>query len=314
MSGCSTNPCAPVNPCDCAETADIREQGPPGGRGLPGGIPVFQIGATVSGPVPSVTLTMVNPLLYTLDFIIPSVGTNLPNTWSATQTFSVQTIFSDGFAASGSSTIVDLTVSGTLQAALSIFTGLSTFNGNTVFNGTNDFQGDTTFVNATVNGDFKMPNLAALGAGQAVLGTVVAKADGTFAFTVGAANSASGSTALAATIVFNASETAIAFNLPFVVPAGPDALCVVVAQMTVNYSGANPPADISNWYFRCRLDNPTIGAQLGINVVSNFEGSVNLNAQVTVPAGAHTLYFTIQGSGLGSSSLTLTNIEARVNF
>lgn len=316
MSSCNSNPCAPVNPCECAETADIREQGPPGSRGLPGGIPVFQIGTTVSGPVPMVTITQVNPLLYTLDFVIPSVGTDLPNTWLATQTFAVPAVFSDGFSALGTSTFVNLTVSGDFQAAASIFTGLSTFNGNTVFNGTNDFQGDTTFLNTTIAGTFKLTSLIALPANTAILGELVVLADGTIRFspTTTSANIISGFTALAAVIPFNQSETAIAFNQPFVIPAGGPSSVRIDAILGALPSGANPPADLSQYLLNARLDDAVTGTVVASAIFSNYEAEALLVGNFLVAAGAHTMYYTIQGIGLGSSSVALRNMGGRIEF
>ncbi len=314
MSCGPVSPCAPVNPCDCVEPAAIREQGPPGRAGTPGGVPVFQIGTVVSGPVPIVTITQVNPLLYTLDFVIPSVGTNLPNTWTAVQTFDLPPVFVTGFTATGSSTAVDFATSGTFTMnGPGVFVGDSVFNGDTTFNGLNHFVGDTDAVNLTVTGDVKLTGVVVLPAATAIQGNVVIGVDGKLYFVVGSSNIASGSTALAATIVFNAAETAIAFNLPFTIPAGPDAVCGIVMQMTTK-PNVNPPTDWSDFLVRCRLDNAVLGTVVGATGVTVFEGTAQINAVATIPAGSHTLFFTIQGTGDGTNSIDLTSITARISF
>src|SRR5260221_14595569 len=131
MSGCGdTNPCAPVNPCDCAETAAIREQGPPGSRGLPGGTPVFTIGTVTEGTIPSVTIVQMNPLLYQINFVIPSAKLNTNNFWTGIQTFEAQAVFNAGLTAGGSSTMFDLTVTHSfISQGTSLFVGLATFGG-----------------------------------------------------------------------------------------------------------------------------------------------------------------------------------------
>ncbi len=315
MTSCGdVNPCAPVNPCDCVEPAAIREQGPPGPGGAPGGIPVFQIGVVISGPVPSVTVIQVNPLLYTLNFVIPSANTSFPNTWIDVQTFSATAVFTNGFTATGSSTIADLTVQTLTVSGTGTYVGLQTFNGDATFNGINTFVGATTMTDLTVNGILKIPNIVALPAATAILGRVVVGTDGRLYFIVGTgANVASGSTALAATIPFNQVETAIGFNLPFTIPAGPDASIEIVMQMTVQPT-VNPPASYSNFLVQVRLDNATLGTVVAATGVSVYESTAQLNGRATVPAGAHTLFFTITGLGSGSSSIALTSISARVTF
>ncbi len=315
MTSCGdVNPCAPVNPCDCVEPAAIREQGPPGPGGAPGGIPVFQIGVVVVGPVPQVTILEVNPLLYTLNFVIPSANTTFPNTWTDVQTFNAKAVFNNGFTATGSSTIADLTVQTLTVAASGIYVGLQTFNGNTIFNGTNNFVGATTMADLDVNGIFRIPNIVVLPAATAIQGRVVVGTDGRLYFIVGTgSNVASGSTALAATIPFNQVETAIGFNLPFTIPAGPDTAIEIVMQMTLQPT-VNPPTTYSNFRIQVRLDNATLGTVVAATGVSNYESTAQLNGVATVPAGAHTLFFTITGLGTGTSSIALTSISARVTF
>jgi hypothetical protein len=292
----------------------IREQGPPGAGGAPGGIPVFQIGVVISGPVPSVTVVQVNPLLYTLNFVIPSANTSFANTWIEVQTFQSKAVFNAGFTAIGSSTIEDLTVQTLTVAGAGTFVGLQTFNGNTIFNGANNFVGAVTTGDLTGNGIIKFPNLVVLPAATAINGTVVMGTDGRLYFVVGSgSNVASGSTGLAANIPFNQAETAIGFNLPFTIPAGPDAAVEIVMQMTLQPT-VNPPPNYSSFLINVRLDNAALGTVIAATGVSNYETTAQLNGRATIPAGSHTLFFTITGLGLGTSTITLTSIAARVTF
>lgn len=293
----------------------IREQGPPGRAGTPGGVPVFQIGSTVSGPVPLVTITEVNPLLYTLDFVIPQIGTGLPNSWTAVQTFDLPPVFVTGFTATGASTAVDLTISGTFTMnGPGFFVGDSVFNGDTTFNGLNHFVGDTDAVNLTVSGIFKIPNITQLGAGVAQLGTVVIVPDGTLYYAVpSGTNIVIGSMALATVVVFNAAEASF-FSSAFVIPAGPSAQVTLYAQLTIVFSGANPPVDVGQFYLRARLDDAVIGTVVSASAGTNFEATIQLSSSVLVPAGAHTMYFTMQGLAVGTSSIVMTGITTRISF
>jgi hypothetical protein len=323
MSGCGdTNPCAPVNPCDCAETADIREQGPPGARGLAGGIPIFQIGTVVSGSVPQVQLIQVNPLLYTMNFVVPSAGTNLPNSWTGIQTFTQQAVFQQGFSAVGAtSTIFSLNVTNDFTSTgTSLFVGGAIFNGAVVFNGavtadTIDTTGDATF-----NADVLIPNIPALAANVCYLGYVVVDNCGRLRFVNGySPNSASNSNAISQTVTFNQAETQIAMTLPFTVPNVPACGVAMSANTTifgrvVTGTGGALPADISAFVIRVRLDDPVVGTTLAGPSITNFESQGEWYVNANIAPGAHTLYFTISGNGVGSASILLIFIECSVQF
>ncbi len=316
----SSGTCAPdygnSNPCFQADPALIREQGRPGSPGIPGGTPAFVVGTVATGPNPSVTYTMVNPLLYRVDYIIPSTNVNQPNTWTATQTFT-DIIVSGNASVLGTTTLTVLDVSGTAT-----FAGLTVFNGATTFNSSADFAAGitTTTLTAsglvTLNGIVKIPNIVQLPAATAIQGAVVVQPDGTLNFVVAntGANVVAGSSALAAVVAWNSAEVAIAFSQNFVVPAGPDARVSVVAQVTLQPNGANPPANLSGFIIRARLDDVVIGTVVTANGVTNFEASCNLLGDFTAPAGAHTVFYTIQGLGTGGSSINLTSISGTIKF
>lgn len=315
MNGC-TPKYGEANPCAGIDPSQIREQGLPGAVGLPGQTPTFVVGTVLTGPAPSVTFTMVNSLLYRVDFIIPSTNIHQAQTWTATQTFA-DVVVDGTFTSNGGATFDLLTVVTGIT-----LTGISTFNGAATFNSSiTAVAGITT--NAitvsgltTLNGAVKIPNITQLTAGQPQQGNVVVAPDGTLYFVVSSSssNTAFNATALANVIAFGAAESALAANLNFTVPAGPDALVNLAAQLTFIFSGSNPPADISQFILRARLDNAVTGTVVAANDFSNFEASCNTLGQFSAAAGSHVLYFTVQGLGYGSSSVLLQGITSRVTF
>jgi hypothetical protein len=275
------------------------------------------VGTVATGPNPSVTYTMVNPLLYRVDYIIPSTNVNQPNTWTATQTFT-DIIVSGTISALGTTSLTILNVSGAAT-----FAGLTVFNGATTFNSSADFAAGitTTTLTAsgtvTLNGAVLIPNIVQLPAATAISGIVVVQPDGTLNFTPGntGSNVVAGSSGLAQVVLDTSAEVAIAFSQNFTVPAGPDATVNVVAQLTSQVSGTNPPATVSGWIFRIRLDDVVVGTVVVANGITNFEGSVNLLGGFLAPAGAHTLFYTVQGlGGAGTNAINLTSVSGRVTF
>lgn len=321
MSNCGdTNPCAPVNPCDCAETAAIREQGPPGARGLPGGIPVFTIGTVTSGAVPSVTIVQVNPLLYQINFVIPTVKLNTDNFWTGVQTFEQTAIFQAGLHAAGASTFDQLTASGAFTAeGTALFLGVATFSGPVVLNSDATVAGTVNTLNLHVRGEARF-DATALAPNTCYIGYCVLDSCGRLHYVNAfSPNSAAGGTGLAQVVTFAQSETAIGFNLPFVVPNVPDcgsAMSVtstIFGRVSTNAGGALPP-DISAFRVTVRLDNAVTGTVLATASFTNFEfaGQWYVNAQI--PPGSHTLFFTVQGLGVGSSSITLSEVTCAIQF
>lgn len=147
--------------CSCGELPAVREEGPPGPAGPDGGIPVFEVGSVSTGS-PSVTITQVTPLLYTIDFVLPNVPTSTPNTWSDTQTFTVQAIFNGGLQSNGNVGITgDLSVSGT-----------STLSGDVSIGGILAVNGNTTLANATVTNDLGIGGNLTVGGNSIFTGTV----------------------------------------------------------------------------------------------------------------------------------------------
>ncbi len=321
MSGCGdTNPCAPVNPCDCVEPAAIREQGPPGPGGAPGGIPVFQIGAVVAGATPQVTIVQVNPLLYTLNFVIPSANVNTPNIWTEVQTFQGTAIFSNGFNASGNSTIENLTVQKLTVADAGTFIGTQTFTAGAIFNDGIAVTGGVVADNVSVSGTLQNAGIIALPPNVPILGTTVVDNCGNFYF-VGniGPNSVSGSTGLAVNVPFNQAETALPFSLPFTVPnvAGcgvPQPAVVIIRGDIVANAGGALPIDISTFRLFVRLDNAVTGTILAQRTFTNFEAGGTWIVNALIPPGSHTLWFTIAGLSVGTSTITLIAIDCSVDF
>lgn len=162
--------------CQCGELPALREEGPPGPPGPDGGVPVFTVGTVTTG-VPSVTVNQITPLLYTIDFVLPTVPTNTANLWSDTQTFEVQAVFQAGIAVTGAtiltgtlgvsglSTLQDVSVLGDLGvnglcslASLAVANDVSVggnlgVTGNTTFGGTVTFASppDLSIVALTAN-------------------------------------------------------------------------------------------------------------------------------------------------------------------
>lgn len=305
-----------ANPCANDDPSLIREMGLPGAVGLPGSTPVFVVGTVFSGPAPSVTFTAVNPLLYRVDFIIPSTNIHDAQTWTATQTFA-DVIVDGTFTTNGGATIDVLTV-----------TGIAAFNDLVTFGGAVTFSSSLTAVSGitanaitvsgttTLNSTVLIPNIPQLGAAVAILGTVVVLPDGTLNYSPSSsgANTASNTSALSAVIPYNQAETAIAFTLPLVIPSGASAIMNLSAVLKFSVSGANPPSDVSYFFMSCRLDDPVTGTVLGTSNFTNFEASGTVLSLTTVPAGPHTLYFTISGASVGTSSIVLAGITAIANF
>jgi hypothetical protein len=162
--------------------------------------------------------------------------------------------------------------------------------------------------------------MPALAANVCYRGYVVVDSCGRLRYVNGfSPNSAASGTALSQTVVFNAAETAIAFNLPLTVPSVPDCGAAMAVNATifgrlVTAAGGALPADISTFVIRVRLDNAVTGFTLAGPSITNFEsqGEWYVNAQLT--PGPHTLFFTISGNGVGSSSIDLIFIECAVNF
>jgi hypothetical protein len=113
--------------------------------------------------MPSVTITQVTPLLYTIDFVLPTVPTNTANFWSDTQTFAVEAIFQAGIgvtgdsvftgdvAVSGLSSLTNVTISGDISVnGVASFDSLAVNNdvsigGNLGVTGNTHFGGTVTF-------------------------------------------------------------------------------------------------------------------------------------------------------------------------
>jgi hypothetical protein len=321
MSSCgNTDPCAPVNPCDCVEPAAIREQGPPGPGGAPGGIPVFQIGVVIAGAVPAVTIVQVNPLLYTLNFVIPSANLTTPNTWTEIQTFQGKAVFNNGFTATGDSNIQTLTVGNLTVAGNGTYVGLQTFNGGAVFNGPAEFNGGADIDQLRVSGTIQNAGITQLPANTPILGTVAVDNCGNFFYqgTLGP-NSTAGSSALAMNVPFNQAETAIPFSLPFVVPNLPacgvaQPAAVIIRGDVVTNAGGAIPVDISSFRVFVRLDNAVTGTILAQRIFTNFEAGGAWITNALIPPGAHTLFFTIAGLSVGSSTITLIAIDCSIDF
>ncbi len=159
--------------CRCGELPAVREEGPPGPAGADGGTPAFQVGTVTSGPDPSVTLTQVTPLLYTIDFVLPSAPTSTPNTWSDTQTFTVEAIFNGGLTANGPVTVDDdLTV--TQNASLNDVTVAGTFSAN----GTSTFQNASIFGNLDVGGNASVTGGLSVATTSDFVGGILGRTDG----------------------------------------------------------------------------------------------------------------------------------------
>ena len=319
-NGCQPN-YSDANPCQNADPGLIREQGRPGAPGVPGGTPVFQVGSVLSGATPSVTYTMINPLLYRVDYIIPGTAVNQANTWTATQTFAGGVNVTGPLVASGGATLDSLNVS-----------GLSTFDGGTLFNGAAEFASSLTCLTtittanlavtgtSTLAGPLINDGMAALPAGRAIRGIVVADSCGQIYYIQGRGpNSVDGSSALSQSVPYDQAETAIAFTVAFTVPSVADCgsptsqLCTIYGRIVTDAGGALP-TDVSTYVVRVRLDNPSTGTELANIAFTNFERTGLWNVGQVIPPGTHTLYFTVQGLGLGSSTIGLTEIDCSVNF
>lgn len=319
-SGCQPN-YSDANPCQGEPPGLIREQGRPGAPGIPGGTPVFQVGTVLSGGTPSVTYTMINPLLYRVDYIIPGTATSQANTWTATQTFAGGVVVTGAFETTGGATLDSLHVTGT-----------STFDGASEFGGSAEFASSLTCLTtittanltasgtSTLNGPLINAGIAALPAAKAILGQVVADSCGQFYYINGQGpNSVVGATALAQSVPFDQAETAIAFTVAFTVPSVADCGSPANANVTifgrvVTDAGGALPADISNFIVRIRLDNPTTGTVLAAPKFTNFELEGQWYVNANLAPGTHTLYFTVQGLAVGSASIGLTEIDCSVNF
>jgi len=320
MNGCQPN-FSDANPCQGQDPTLIREQGRPGAPGVPGGTPIFQVGTVLSGATPAVTYTMINPLLYRVDYIIPGTATNQANTWTATQTFSGAAIFQGALTTTGGATIDTLHVTGD-----SVFDGATTFGGAVIcqssFECLTGITTDTLAVttSATVGGAFTNSGAIPLPAGKAVRGIAVLDSCGRLYYINGIGpNSAAAGSLLSQSVTYNQSETAISFTLPFTVPntadcGSPASAVVNIFGRLVNNSGGALPSDISAFITRVRLDDPATGTICAQAQFTNFQREVAWNTNVTIPPGAHTMYFTIQGQGDGSSSITLTEIDCSINF
>ena len=324
-------PCAPdfgdQNPCRDQDASLFREMGLPGPPGAPGTTPAFVIGSVTEGAVPSVTLTKVNPLLYRMDFIIPQTGVNQTNTWTATQTYNATSNFNELATFTGGITTNTLTVSGP-----AIFNGASTFGGAVTFESSATFLGGITTNTLTTTGDVNVGGqlittgditdsaIAQLGAGIAIRGTVVADSCGKLFYINGTGpNSNAVSSALALTIAYNAAEGSVGVTLPFTVPNL--APCGTAMNANVNLfgritsaAGGALPTDISAFLMLVRLDNSSSGTILASASITNFEKQALWNVNASIAPGPHTLYFTVQGLGVGTSSITLAEIDASINF
>lgn len=309
------------NPCDGAQPSLIREKGRPGSPGVPGGTPVFQVGTVVNGGSPSVTYTMVNPLLYRVDYVLPSAGLADLNEWTALQTF-LAGIATVGITDTGTATLNILVVGGAAE-----FNGATEFNGAVTFNSSATFaagltaEGQSVMQDLAVNGVFIVPGPQSLAAGEVYMGYAVLDSCGRLKITNGVGpNIENGGNNFTQVVAFDAPETAIALTLPFTVPSvaecgvAPNSVISVYGQLQASVAGAIP-TDISDFTYRIRLDNAVTGQVLYASVINNFQSGQNFNfvAANTAP-GAHTLYFTIQGLAGGSSSITLTALECTVTF
>lgn len=158
--------------CRCGELPAVREEGPPGPAGPDGGVPVFEVGTVTTGS-PDVIITQVTPLLYTIDFVLPNVPTNTPNTWSDTQTFTVAAIFNGGFTANDDCTVdADLTVTGnTTLNNVSIGGTLSA-------NGTSTFQNISVFNNLDVSGNANVTGGLSVASTSDLVGGILGRLDG----------------------------------------------------------------------------------------------------------------------------------------
>ncbi len=158
--------------CRCGELPAVREEGPPGPAGPDGGVPVFQVGTVTTGS-PDVIITQITPLLYTIDFVLPNVPTNTPNTWSDTQTFTVEAIFNGGLTANGPVTVDDdLTV--TANAVLNNVTVAGTFSAN----GTSTFQNASIFGNLDVGGNASITGGLSVASTSDFVGGILGRVDG----------------------------------------------------------------------------------------------------------------------------------------
>lgn len=317
-------PCAPdfgdSNPCRGTDPALIREMGKPGTPGVPGGTPTFEVGSVVNGATPSVTYTMVNPLLYRVDYVIPSAGTETANTWALEQTF-LGGIATVGITDTGTSNLTILNVSGA-----STFAGISTFGGAAIFNSSATFNGGLTAFGSSamqsllVTGPLSNNGMIGLPASVCIKGQVVVDTCGTFYYiNAQGPNSTAGANSLSQTVTFNNTETGIALTVPFTIPFTPacgtamNQNVQIFGRLLTNAGGAIP-ADVSRFIVRVRLDNASTGAVLANDEFTNFEAAANWLVNANLAPGGHTLYFTIQGLGLGSSSIGLTEIDCSVNF
>lgn len=326
MSNCGgSDPCAPVNPCDCAETAAIREQGPQGARGLPGSIPVFQIGTVVAGLTPRVTITEVNPLLYTLDFVIPSANLNSANLWTGIQTFQQQAVFLAGINSSGTSNIDGLTATTAfVSSGTSLFVGVSTFSGAAAFNGGIAVAGGIVTDNLEVDGNATFPGATPITMGECIKGQVYLDSCNKLRYLTGnAPNIATNNGSFSSTITPGSSETAMPINVPFTIPSSctcgtalaRDATITGLLEFVPAATVTSGAVDVSIYIMRIRLDNATTGAIVYSSRVSNLDAARNFFVQANaIPPGAHTAFVTLTGAGIGTQNLTAIALGFSVEF
>lgn len=319
MSDCTPN-FEGANPCANTDPSLIREMGLPGQKGLPGSTPVFVVGTVIAGPTPSVTFTAVNPLLYRVDFIIPSTNINTINNWTATQNFTDVTV-AGTFTTTGGATIDVLEVTGAAT-----FGGAVEFNGAVTYNSSAEFLAGFTANTGTITGDFSVDGtftndgISQLPAAMCIRGQVVANDCGQLFYINGQGpNSVVGATALAQSVAFNAAEAGIAFTLAFTVPfvascgSAMNQNITVFGRVLTNAGGALP-ADISKFIVQVRLDDLVTGTVIANGTFTNFEAGAQWFVNANVAPGAHTLYFTVQGLGVGTASIGLTEIDCSVNL
>lgn len=259
--------------CVCNELPPTREEGPPGPAGADGGVPVFTVGTVTTGS-PSVTLTQVTPLEYTIDFVLPNVPTSSPNTWSATQTFTVQAVFNGGLAANGPvqinstlgvtgvSTLEDANLSGDLSVdggttlATLDTTGNANVGGNLSVTGTTSFGGAVSF---TVP-----PNLGivALTANENARGFLVLDHNNVVKFVPNFGYTQRGQadgTVIAPVVpgdINIAVVDPLVITVPVLTPNQPTPTVDVEATLTIDAGNATAPIQLQMWFGAIGVGSP----------------------------------------------------------
>lgn len=231
--------------CVCGQEPAVREEGPPGPAGPDGGVPVFEVGTVTTG-APDVIITQVTPLLYTIDFVLPNVPTDTPNTWSDTQTFTVQSIFNGGLTSNGPAVFED-----DLTAHANAILNNVTVAGTLSANGVSTFQNISAFNDLDVGNNISASGGLSVALTSSFIGGILGRTNGAAAAagTVGEIISASVASGAAVALVTGTAKTVMTLPLT----AGQWIIYGVMifkanAATTIGYLGAGPSiADNTQW-------------------------------------------------------------------